>query len=73
MANFLQSSSQSGLQSPFTVVNASTPGKAKSLALSSSLITDGCEFIDLLVYRCKALDSVFPCLPEQCYFLSRKQ
>jgi hypothetical protein len=28
-------------------VNASTPGKAKSLALSSSLITDDCEFIDL--------------------------
>jgi hypothetical protein len=43
-------------------VNASTAGKAKSLSLSSSLITDDCEFIDLLVYRCKALDSVFPCL-----------
>jgi hypothetical protein len=32
-------------------VNASTAGKAKSLALSSSLITDDCEFIDLLIYR----------------------
>jgi hypothetical protein len=32
--------------------------------LSSSLVTDDCGFIDLLVYRCKALDSVFPCLPE---------
>jgi hypothetical protein len=50
-------------------VNASTPGKAKSLALSSSLVTDGCEFIDLLIYRCKALDSVFPCLPESTNIL----
>ena len=50
-------------------VNAGTAGKAKSLALSSSLITDGCEFIDLLIYRCKALDSVFPCLPESTNIL----
>ena len=50
-------------------VNASTPGKAKSLALSSSLVTDECEFIDLLVYRCKALDSVFACLPESTNIL----
>jgi hypothetical protein len=38
-------------------VNASTAGKAKSLALSSSLITDGCEFIDLLVYRGRQFES----------------
>jgi hypothetical protein len=50
-------------------INASTPGKAKSLALSSSLITDDCEFIDLLIYRCKALDSVFHCLPESANIL----
>jgi hypothetical protein len=28
-----------------------------------------CEFIDLLIYRCKALDSVFPCLPESTNIL----
>jgi hypothetical protein len=41
------------------------------VGVSSTLykITDGCEFIDLLVYRCKALDSVFPCLPESINIL----
>jgi hypothetical protein len=28
-----------------------------------------CEFIDLLIYRCKALDSVFHCLPESANIL----
>ncbi|VVM20181.1 hypothetical protein BSPWISOXPB_4354 [uncultured Gammaproteobacteria bacterium] len=41
-------------------VYSETTGKAKSFALNSRLETDGYEFTDLLVYRCKALDSVFP-------------
>jgi hypothetical protein len=40
-------------------VYSETTGKAKSFALNSRLETDGYEFTDLLVYRCKALDSVF--------------
>jgi hypothetical protein len=41
-------------------VYSETTGKAKSFALNSRLETDGYEFTGLLVYRCKALDSVFP-------------